>query len=628
MDLKTVEKLVSMLPDGPKKNEFLAKLRAARQRNQGGLHDTVEYRPVGHIKIEAIDEEGKVTGVLAEQPNLVVHGAEEILLRAFAGDPERCLYKNRIPKTNPSPVYFVALPDGVFSTTDSAGNTQLNHKPNTFWAAVNDADFNITYSYRPITMWIKQVTPSPQPDKVAFQIYSSPVSDGIPISSEIYSSATNMFIGIGDGLRKSVPLSDTRLTWTAGFAADASGHMVSTTVGDTVSFAEKISNFAVSYQKSNTGGQIGVYINGVLKETIETYDSSLDTPVEEQKVYDSLDPTVATNVELRFAGADESIASPQLVITDLQWDALQVSDASLIHEFENYTNVFDTPSAFSTTTTSPFTVQLPNYPVDPESVVVTYNNVTLTQVQKQSDVVDGTYYVDGLHGKLYFSRALSHLLITYNTTGEIYNLVNPAILTSVTANSRPAWEFVHEEKYRPTDGTIIVRNPDTGAQYTQVSADTAMGQGKFMIDTADGANKNIGIIIDQQDPDGNTPTKLEILFKSVDRPGVPTGYTRQVIQKPKSGVGYPWYSLDSGSVSFVTEFPAGVPAGDVTIREMILADGPRVEDGIPGYNNYPVHTFSLVRVGETRKESTTGIRVTWTITLQNSSGQPFTGGTQ
>jgi hypothetical protein len=59
---------------------------------------------------------------------------------------------------------------------------------------------------------------------------------------------------------------------------------------------------------------------------------------------------------------------------------------------------------------------------------------------------------------------------------------------------------------------------------------------------------------------------------------------------------------------------------------MGLFDGPRADDKIEGFTNYPVDAFSLVRVGETRKEVTTGIRVTWTITLLNKDNQPFTGG--
>src|SRR5690606_19910773 len=121
-------------------------------------------------------------------------------------------------------------------------------------------------------------------------------------------------------------------------------------------------------------------------------------------------------------------------------------------------------------------------------------------------------------------------------------------------------------------------------------------------------------------------TIVEVTYKSKERPGVPTNYARAVIEKPKTTNEYPWFELDKGSVRFVAEFPEFTPAHNITIREMGLFDGPRADDKISGYYNYPVKAFSLVRVGETRKEVNTGIRITWTITLMNSEGQPFQGG--
>lgn len=79
-------------------------------------------------------------------------------------------------------------------------------------------------------------------------------------------------------------------------------------------------------------------------------------------------------------------------------------------------------------------------------------------------------------------------------------------------------------------------------------------------------------------------------------------------------------------MEFVAEFPKDSPSNASTIREMGLFDGPRQEDGIKGFLNYPVKAFSLVRVGESLKDSSTGLRITWTITLKNAEGEPFKGG--
>src|SRR6185437_9320587 len=99
MNMNVINRLMSMLPEGEKKNALRQKLESLTSKSQkrggDGLQDTFEFKPTGHIKIEAIDESGNVVGTLADQPNLVVNGAEEILLRAFSGDPNRVLYKNR-----------------------------------------------------------------------------------------------------------------------------------------------------------------------------------------------------------------------------------------------------------------------------------------------------------------------------------------------------------------------------------------------------------------------------------------------------------------------------------------------------------------------------------------------------
>ena len=96
--------------------------------------------------------------------------------------------------------------------------------------------------------------------------------------------------------------------------------------------------------------------------------------------------------------------------------------------------------------------------------------------------------------------------------------------------------------------------------------------------------------------------------------------------KPKEVNQYPWYALDKGSIQFVAEFAEDVPNSSITVREMGLFDGPRMDDQIKGFPGYPVKAFSLVRVGEARKDTATGLRVTWTITLTNENGEPFKGG--
>ncbi|SFJ62273.1 hypothetical protein SAMN02799624_05217 [Paenibacillus sp. UNC496MF] len=696
MNLNVIKKLIGMLPEGEKKQELIAKFnQKVGGKEKSGLHDTFEFAPKGHIRIESIDNDGHVLGILADQANLVVKGAEEILLRAFSGDPDQILYKVRMPKGDVSPKYHVGLSDNISAAV--GGVDQLNFAPNVFWRAVDDKDFDVFYSYRPHTVFIKEeAADASQVGKKAFTVHTKNDAPGcIPLGAEIYSTHTNMFIGLGDGKNYPVNLSDARLTYTSKWT-DEDGKKVAVDADETIVFHEKISNFVLEYEKSNEGGQIGVYINGVLKDTIETLDSSLVAPEIASKAFTALNNEVETEITIEFSGADASVATPKVVVAGIRFDALSKDMNALIHEFESFTKTFDTQSFYSTTTSAPFMIQLEHFPIDPASLVIEYNTSTLQAVETLGEVAEGKYFVDPKYGKVYFNRALSNLLVTFNVTGEIYLARQASGLTSVTVTRAVANEVptgvidgnnkvfqlskpnvvassvvVHKTpsggaqvivptidytvdsvtgKITFTNGkqpvtgdailvdynnttaakeitlpnapkTVQVLEYGTGVQLTVVTDDNLFGKGTYKLDAV-----NNKIIVSDRNNAGNAIMSYEVFYESDEVPGVPTGYTRAVIEKPKAGTAYPWYQLDKGSVTFIAEFPENTPNSQVTIREMGLFDGPRADDKIEGFSNYPVDAFSLVRVGETRKEVTTGIRVTWTITLLNKDGQPFTGG--
>ncbi|QHW35672.1 DUF2460 domain-containing protein (plasmid) [Paenibacillus rhizovicinus] len=690
MKLQTIEKLLALLPDGPKKQKFAADLKARMEKpKSGGLHDVFEFAPKGHIRIEKIDGSGNVLGLLADQANLVVNGAEEILLRAFSGDPERTLYKVRIPNDE-SKIYHIGI-DAISEVVD--GVDQLKYAPNIFWKAVEDKDFKSSYAYRPKTLFLKEET-STQVGKKAFRIVKTPVSGAIPITSEIYSSSTNMFIGIGDGKNYEVDLADDRLTYTGSWATSGE-NKVSPAIGDKIAFEEKISNFKVDYLSSDKGGRIEIYVDNVLKNEIECYDAAAVVPVEKSFELSGLDHTLAHKIEIKFSAADAAIVNPEVAIAGIHFDALTKEMNGLIHELENFTKTFDTPTVYSTTNVAPFTTQLISFPVVPESLVVEYDGDAMDRVETKAEVAEGKYFADAQSGKLYFNRTLSGLLITYNVTGEQYIQKIASLLTAdkvthpitaevpvgtidgtnklfklakkplvagtlavtkvaadstetliasadvtpdlnagtFTLKTAPVAGETLKVSYEWSEAAKTLDLPVKAATSVKVNGQAAdkkvltlaatkaeFGPGKFLVD----GNK---LYLSPVDTDGSTIfTSFEVLYVSAEIPGVATGYTRQIIEKPKSGIAYPWYQLDKGTISFIAEFPENVPNHNITIREMILADGPRTDDKIDGYSNYPVDAFSIVRVGETRKEVSTGIRVTWTITLLNKDGDPFYGG--
>jgi hypothetical protein len=689
MNFEGLKKIIDLLPDGNKKRQLINKLHALKkQKSTGkeGLMDEFTFKPVGHIRIEEIDEHGNPVGVLADQANLVVQGAEEILLRAFSGDPERMIFKNRIPKNGTTKIYHI---DANVLISEENDQKVVVHHPNELWKVVDDEDFNIEYSYYPVTVYVKEEAPK-EPGKKAFRITTTSDEDSAPLTSEVYSTYTNLFIGIGDGKNYEVQLDDPRLTFTSGFTGDASRKETST-LNSEVSFSQKISHFVVEFMKHNKGGQLEVYVDGVLKQTIETFDSSLADGEEVPGFVEiAVDSSKETEIRIKCSGADPSVTDPKWVLTGFRWDAFSKEMNGLIRELPTFVTKFDTPEVYNTTTTAPYVIQLKHYPVIPESVSVQYNGVAFERVESINDVTEGTFFVDERSGKVYFNRALTGLYATYEITGEIHEDEIAASLPTVSINV-PKTDIFNgdgtQTTFKLTQTGIIVNSvtvnvngttlvapddytvnyaeneivlaaaPDNGTTITvqyeyktnalkyvlsyaiqdelirmfdQNQAPLALVQkeefapGSFMIDENDTERKTI--LVHPKLTDGSNVATLDVYYKTLEMPGVPTNYRRQIILKPKTAPEYPWFELDKGSVQFVAEFHENVPNYNVTIREMGLFDGPRADDHVKGYDGYPVKAFSLVRVGETRKDVSTGIRITWTITLLNENGEPFKGG--
>ncbi|ARC67434.1 hypothetical protein B14_200223 (plasmid) [Bacillus licheniformis] len=702
MNKNLIQKMLDLLPEGRKKERLISKYKRVLESKNGGesgLQDSFELEPKGHIKIEEIDSSGKVLGVLADKSNLVVNGAEEILLRSFSGDPNRILFKNRLPKQDETEIFFIE--EGKLSGENLFDGDQLLHSPNVLWSAVDDSKFDVGYGYFPITVYIKEET-STEYGKKAFRIYKDAVPGSVPLSAEIYSTYTNMFIGIGEGKHYKLNMNDPRLIFSEGFSPSEDAAQTSVEKHE-VKYIGKISRFALDYEATNKGAKIEIYVNGSLRDTVDSLDESLSNPITKSIEYDGFDNTVETEIKIVHAGTNSDIEKPEMTLKALYVDELTKDMNGLIKEFKNFESEFLTPAVYNTTPMGPYTIQLPNFPVKKGSVEIKYNELIFTEVDSPDKLTDNTFYLDDLHGVIEFNRALAGVNITYSITGEIYDTELPDTMTAtnvsyVTASDLKQSEtpvgvvnglnktFTLTKKNIKKDTVIIKKSgieldesdisqidystgevvlevaPNSGetitAEYVYVHEETTtidankyttpyeikegtlrlfdqngeelqraenkqdFGDGKYML--VEG-NKR-AVLISLKNKDSESITRIEAIYKSDEKPGVPTNYSRAVIEKPKTVNEYPWFELDKGAVRFVAEFPELKPSHNVTIREMGLFDGPRMDDKIAGFNNYPVKAFSLVRVGETRKDVNTGIRITWTITLLNEEGKPFQGG--
>lgn len=736
MEKKFIQNLIAMLPEGAKKEALLNKLKtlSAGAKKSDGLHDEFAMQPVGHIRLEEIDEKGNVLGVLQDRKNLVVKGSEEILIRAFSGDPKRTLYKNRkikeyknengVTVTKVSKPYNVSLTQ---LTTVLNGEDVVAHHQNEIWGAVNDEDFEIEYSYYPNHLYVKQEAVSLEPDMLTFKVYTkegAPVG-AAPLQAEVYSNYSNLFIGLGDGENKRIAFNDERLTL-VGFTEE-NNQLVATSVGSKVQFNSKISNFVI---KAEGEGTLKITANGQLKETMSLTNVSGGKTVN----ITGLDAETPTAVSI------EMTTGANVKINEIAFDEFSVHDNGLMREFENYTVRFDTPTQYNANAErgpeGTFTIQLNHAPIDESTFVATYNAARLSKANSINELEAGKYFLNADIGRVHLAEPLTAVLVSYNITGEIHedepslalstanaSIVRKTIetksditLTNQLDGSKVEFNLNTQRIQEPSnvqvlldgirlvEGTGYTLNADTGiltlipriipavqeeldedgvtvitpAQperivipssgntlvvssfkyekhtpaalpsflmqlehevrgtnvrvYDQtgnplvlVEQEADLVEGKFLVKT-NASNKRKTLLVPKQNTAGTLIQKLEVFYKSDEMPGEPTNYKRQVIDKPKAQSVYPWFSLDKGQVVFVAEFPEKSPTHNVTIREMGLFDGPRTDDGVRGFSNYNVKAFSLVRIGETRKEATTGLRLTWTITLMNEDDQPFRGG--
>lgn len=638
MNVNALEKLIQLMPDGEQKMALLKKVKQLSAENKSplnGLRDEFGFEPKGAIKIEKILENGDSELVL-EKDNLVVKGAEEILIKAFSGDPTQILYKVRKPKQSiESTAYFGKRVSPKYEFTKSlisvddpdVSTKKLANDPLDYWACVNDSDFEITYSYVPVIMYVKEVESS-IPGRKAFRICEkidtstfsgSDINEFIPIVSEIHSTHTAMFIGIGDGKAKERSLKDAAFTYTGTWTdAEVLGvyQKTSGSAGAGVSFTQKCNYVKAVFE---SGGSVDVYINNAKTQTIDT---SL-TQVVELNAFDNANYETEYKVELKQSGATP------IVLSHLYADFLLEGDNFLFRELQDLETHFETPFSYKTTITPPYVISLGKFPIVDGTLSISVGGEAFNAVSSRSDLVDGAYFADLLTGEIEFNRALTGISATFDVTGQE--------LIHAEFGSTPYFKF---QNTLEKDSTKIGKSSTTyfaimpfvlstdltkhhifanGTEMEYVATEADVTDGKYTI-----VNGN-KLVVAKNDAAGITQTVFDFYVLPASNAGYKTNYNRYVVEKPKAA-GYPWYSLDKGSVSFVAEFFEQVPNYNVTIREMMLTNGPRVTDQIKGFKEYAVKAFSIVRVPEVVKDANTGLRITWTITLYNKNNQPYEGG--
>lgn len=714
MNPKAISEMIAKMPNGASKRklqekyfELMARIQEKKQiatnkNNQGkganGLNDTFNFKPTGHIMIEAIDGKGNVIEKLVDKENLVVNGADEIALRALAGDPKHILYKNRkiLSGTKVKGSIDATLLKGRALVKDG----RLMHTANTIWYAVEEDLFESEYSFIPTYLQIKEIT-STDPTKVSFEIYESAVSGSAPIQSEIYSTQTNLFIGLGNGKDRKIRSSESVMAYSnpTDFSF-TNGEIQTSELEAHATLKGKISRVRAVIERSPMGGKVEVSVNGVVKETLVSYNSKgVDTITYE---FTGLDLNTESTIKFTLKGGTEA-SKPAMVIKEIYADALTKNMNKLFSEFKSFETDFSTPTSYNTRPDAPYTLQLPYAPIEANSVKVSYQGKDFSEVLDKSLLSADTFYVDHNSGVLTFHRALTGVYVTFKIESafryqENINASNKKLTSVSHSNSKEEDKNIIDKVIGQGDAdstrtfsldfktvkseTVVVKVDGVGATYTfgtngvtginEVTLDAPPADGatvtatyvytatvpvtigltkytpaekiskvrvvtghdgvdlvKVEVDPLNPGEYQVtaeGVTLNSKAATGDALENFVIVFESPDFKGKPTKYKREIIEKPKTENLYPWFELDKGKIQFVAEFKEEVMLQNMTIREMILANGPRTEDEIEGYDEFDVKAFSIVRVPETIKNVNTGIRITWTITLLDESSLPFLGG--
>lgn len=428
-DLEVMAKLISKMADGTNKQNLLAKLNKLKEKSSGkggnGLEDKFELEATGHILIEKIDKDGNPVGVLQDKDNLVVNGSETIALKALAGDANRILYKNRTIKPNDKGVVnnvTVYLDEKLLNGQPIMDAKTILHSPNVLWRGIDESLFNLEYAYFPNQLYIKPEI-SNEPGKVAFSLSETYTADRLPLTAEVYSTYTNMFIGLGDGENAPIQLDDKRLVVTGDPAAVQNASEISSKVLNTaVSFKGKMTNFSVTLEKSNKGPKkVKISVDTVEKAVVDLYDALAETPTTETIKIKDISDAAESTVKIEYLENDVAVSEGLFKITRFACDTLDKNMNSLMAEFKNKETHFLTPTPYNTESTAPYTVQLPHHDIIKETLVVEYDGEKMTLAESKEAVADKTYFIDTINGIVYFNRVLSNVLMSYNITGRVFD---------------------------------------------------------------------------------------------------------------------------------------------------------------------------------------------------------------
>lgn len=376
-----------------------------RSRRAGGPRDELVLKAAGHLRIEKYDVTGRVLEV-REQPNTIVSGARNILLRALAGEPVNQLYL--------SP--FVS----------------------------NQNDYNTLYwapTYTPLNLYRHQNSSSTQVwwnNNATGGYYNS-----LAKSPVLYSTNSVLFMGMGDGVSLLYPNNDPALVYSGQWArvtasqdpdlssAVSQSLMRTYTAGDTVTMNFKGPFLKIYATRNMDGGIMNISVDGQPVNVVypdSTVHQDIDLFASEEvhavcfTVEQSFDPSIEHVVVLTHSGLkNENAASPFMVnVEALETDGVRTNQGSLFREIPTVQNRFEAGEYYNTSSTAPYSFDVLHPFIQPGSETVKVENTVYTKAPtgvapgpgQYQYVYDSNNNVKGLK----FSEQLTGVMVAYTST--------------------------------------------------------------------------------------------------------------------------------------------------------------------------------------------------------------------
>ena len=479
------------------------------------MQEIKDIKAKGRIRLEKLDKRGEVVEAY-EKDNLVVNTASDIIVKALSGDPRDILWK--------SPAFY----------SHYTGN-RTAHAP------LEGKDFYWEYTYNPRCIYRKTNVSSGKSGAYVLGNWPSSITYGSGyqkaayVEPEQYSTDVVNFVGIGIDNRTFLDGMNEIFKYKGNWSQEYNHREDSKDI---------IYHGGIAYSTTNPGDSITFNLKATevtflihARTEDQSTDISLDIVDEEGNpisfVIEKVDPENSDNLEIVPIinnTHNNNSKTLQFVIRSLPEKDLTFT---LKHAGEKGKFEF-------------------------EGIITDGLTKSLTSLAYEVPNYADSVPIEKTHGDelgIFEEYAVS------NEVPAKYANILPPEANIIELNNRGTDEIIPES-------VEIYYNEK---QFTPAPEYSTPKEGEFLLIKSPSNGKYEGLVWI-----GENVPHVSVKFKTVGK--FKTNYHRAVIEKPKSGINYPYYDYSERKVTYVAKFEEGNPNAPVRIKSLALFSKPLASD--------------------------------------------------